>query len=137
MSTKPTTEAPVSSSNDKQRFSKQIDAAFENASKLAGGSLPPAEFYEQFLNTALGAVDAPAGVIWLRTPQGFLQIACQKDLDKVGLDAKRGGRQCHAEVLRQVFQSGSRPGRSCWSRRSGRMAPCPGGRGRVGPRPPT
>ncbi len=104
MSTKPTAESPVASS-DKQRFSKQIDAAFETASKLAGGSLAPAEFYEQFLNTALGAVDAPAGVIWLRTPQGFLQIACQKDLDKVGLDAKRGGRQCHNEILRQVFQS--------------------------------
>ena len=43
--------------------------------------------------------------MWLRTPQGFLQVACQTNLDKIGLDAKRGGRQCHNEVLRQVFQA--------------------------------
>ena len=67
--------------------------------------MPPTDFYTQFLNTALAAVDAPAGAVWMRTPQGFLQIACQLNLDKVGLDAKRGGRQCHNEVLRMVFQS--------------------------------
>ncbi|MFO0846991.1 MAG: hypothetical protein U0871_00320 [Gemmataceae bacterium] len=102
MSTKPTSEATVS---DKNRFSRQIDKAFEEASKLAGSSLPPTEFYEKFLNSTLSAIDAPAGVVWLRTPQGFLQIAQQINLDKIGLDAKRGGRQCHNEILRQVFQS--------------------------------
>ena len=101
MSTKPSTEPTES----KVRFSRQIDEAFESASKLAGSSLAPAEFYEQFLNRTLTAIDAPAGAIWLRTPQGFLQIACQVNLEQVGLDAKRGGRQCHNEILRQVFQS--------------------------------
>ncbi|MCS7020190.1 MAG: efflux RND transporter periplasmic adaptor subunit, partial [Gemmataceae bacterium] len=47
----------------------------------------------------------PAGAVWLRTPQGFLQLACQLNLDKVGLDDKRGCRQCHNELLRQAFQS--------------------------------
>ena len=103
MSTKPTTE-PSESAN-KNRFSRQIDEAFEKASKLAGSSLAPTDFYNEFLNVTLKAIDAPAGAVWLRTPQGFLQIACQVNLDKVGLDAKRGGRQCHNEILRQVFQS--------------------------------
>ncbi len=89
----------------KNKYHRQIDDAFEEASKLAGSNLAPTEFYEQFLNRALTAIDAPAGVVWLRTPQGFLQIACQVNLDKIGLDAKRGGRQCHNEILRQVFQS--------------------------------
>lgn len=101
MSTKPPTESPEA----KQRFSRQIDDAFESASKLAGSSLAPAEFYQQFLNRTLSAIDAPAGAVWLRTPQGFLQIACQENLEQVGLDSKRGGRQCHNEILRQVFQS--------------------------------
>lgn len=87
------------------RFSRQIDDAFEEASKLAGSSLPPTEFYEKFLNRAVNAIEAPAGAVWLRTPQGFLQIACQLNLDKVGLDEKRGGRQCHNEMLRHVFQA--------------------------------
>ena len=77
---------------------------FEAASKLAGSNLPPADFYQSFLNRTLSAIDAPAGAVWLRTPQGFLQIACQVNLEKVGLENKRGGRQCHNEVLRQVFR---------------------------------
>ncbi len=101
MSTKPAGD----SDNARTRFSRQIDEAFEEASRLAGSSLPPTDFYQQFLNRTLTAIDAPAGVVWLRTPQGFLQMACQVNLDKVGLDTKRGGRQCHNEILRQVFQS--------------------------------
>ena len=101
VSNKPPTDTPEA----KARFGRLIDEAFEEASRLAGSSLPPTEFYDKFLNRALSAIDAPAGVVWLRTPQGFLQIACQVNLDKVGLDQKRGGRQCHNEILRQVFQS--------------------------------
>ena len=67
--------------------------------------LPPTEFYQQFLNRTLAAINAPAGAVWLRTPQGFLQLACQENFDKVGLDDRRGGRQCHNEILRQVFQA--------------------------------
>ncbi len=104
MSTKPA-ESPEATANARSRYSRAIDEAFEDASKMSGSSLTPAEFYQQFLNRTLSAIDAPAGAVWLRTPQGFLQIACQVNLDKVGLDSKRGGRQCHNEILRQVFQA--------------------------------
>lgn len=110
---------PPAKENTGNRFSRQIDEAFEEASKLAGSSLPPSEFYEKFLNRALTAIDAPAGAVWLRTPQGFLQIAQQVNLDKVGLDAKRGGRQCHNEILRQVFQT--TPARPCMVEPQGRL----------------
>ena len=103
MSTTPPAGPPEAAS--KNKYARSIDDAFEEASKLAGSNLAPTEFYEKFLTTALNAIDAPAGVVWLRTPQGFLQIACQVNLDKVGLDSKRGGRPCHNEILRQVFQS--------------------------------
>lgn len=107
MSTNPTAEATKTqaSAPDRKKMSRAIDDAFEEASKLAGSSLPPSDFYQRFLNQTLSAIDAPAGAIWLRTPQGFLQIACQINLEKVGLDQRRGGRQCHNEVLRQVFQA--------------------------------
>lgn len=107
MSTTPTRkDVSTSPSGDsRNQYTRQIDGAFESASKLAGSNMPPAEFYQHFLNSALSAIDAPAGAVWMRTPQGFLQIACQLNLDKVGLDAKRGGRQCHNEVLRMVFQA--------------------------------
>ncbi len=101
----PTPTAKPMGTESRDRFTRQIDGAFESASKLAGSNLAPAEFYAQFLNHALTAIDAPAGAIWLRTPQGFLQMACQLNLEKVGLEGKRGGRQCHNEALRMVFQA--------------------------------
>jgi hypothetical protein len=103
VSTTPPTNPPEATARN--RFGRKIDEAFEKAAKLAGSSLPPAEFHEKFLNITLSAIDAPAGVIWMRTPQGFLQMASQINLEKVGLDARRGGRQCHNEILRQVFQA--------------------------------
>ncbi len=117
MSTPPTNTPEATARN---RFGRKIDEAFEEASKLAGSSLPPAEFYEKFLNVTLSKIDAPAGVVWLRTPQGFLQMATQVNLDQVGLDARRGGRQCHNEVLRQVFQS--QPTRPVLVEPQGRLA---------------
>ena len=112
---------PVGSSEDKNRYGRQIEEAFEAAAKLAGSNLAPTEFYEQLLNRTLSAIDAPAGAVWLRTPQGFLQVACQTNLDKIGLDSKRGGRQCHNEVLRQVFQAA--PPRPFILEPNGRLAP--------------
>jgi len=122
---------PAGSSEDKNRYGRQIEEAFEAAAKLAGSNLAPTEFYEQLLNRTLSAIDAPAGAVWLRTPQGFLQVACQTNLDKIGLDSKRGGRQCHNEVLRQVFQAA--PPRPVILEPNGRLAP---GGGEPGPVPP-
>jgi hypothetical protein len=122
---------PAGISDDKNRYGRQIEEAFEAAAKLAGSNLPPTDFYEQLLNRTLSAIDAPAGAVWLRTPQGFLQVACQTNLDKIGLDSKRGGRQCHNEVLRQVFQAA--PPRPVLLEPNGRLAPGPGEPGPVPP----
>jgi hypothetical protein len=119
------------SSDDKNRYDHQIKEAFEAAAKLAGSNLAPAEFYEQFLNRTLSAIDAPAGAVWLRTPQGFLQVACQINLDKIGLESRHGGRQCHNEVLRQVFQAA--PPRPVILEPNGRLATGPGDPGPVPP----
>jgi hypothetical protein len=105
VSTTPPTGPSGGERPGREKVSQVIDEAFEHASKLAGSPLPPTEFFEQFLNRTITAIDAPAGAIWMRTPQGFLQIACQLNLEKVGLDTRRGGRQCHNEILRQVFQA--------------------------------
>src|SRR6202453_167654 len=118
-------------SEKRDRYGRQIEEAFHAASKLAGSALPPSDFYQQFLNRTLSAIDAPAGAVWLRTPQGFLQVACQVNLDKIGLEAKRGGRQCHNEVLRQVFQAA--PPRPILLEPNARLAPGPGEPGPVPP----
>jgi hypothetical protein len=114
---------------ERERSSRTIDEAFEEASKLAGSPLPPTEFFDQFLNRTITAIEAPAGAIWMRTPQGFLQIACQINLEQVGLESRRGGRQCHNEVLRQVFQQA--PARPVLLEPQGRLT----GMGEPGPVP--
>ncbi|HEY3789984.1 MAG TPA: hypothetical protein VGL71_14085 [Urbifossiella sp.] len=114
-------KSDTASSDNRSKYGRQIEEAFEAASKLAGSNLSPSDFYQNFLNRTLSAIDAPAGAVWLRTPQGFLQIACQVNLEKVGLENKRGGRQCHNEVLRQVFQAA--PPRPMMLEPNGRFAP--------------
>lgn len=124
-----TPTAESAGTDAKAKYHRQIEDSFEAVGKLAGSALPPTEFYQQFLNRTLAAIDAPAGAVWLRTPQGFLQLACQENLDKVGLDARRGARQCHNEVLRQVFQAA--PPRPVLLEPNGRLAPGPGEPGPV------
>lgn len=133
MSTTPTA-APAATTGGggddaKSKYARQIEEAFEAAGKLSGSALAPTEFYQQFLNRTLTAIDAPAGAVWLRTPQGFLQLACQENIDKVALDSRRGGRQCHNEILRQVFQAA--PPRPVLLEPNGRLQPGPGEPGPV------
>ncbi len=108
-------------SDETQKYTRRIEEAFEAVAKLSGSGLPPSEYYQQMLNRTLAAIDAPAGAVWLRTPQGFLQMACQLNLERVGLDERRGGRQCHNELLRQAFQT--QPPRPILLEPNGRLVP--------------
>jgi hypothetical protein len=88
-----------------KRASLKVDRAFEEAAKLSGTDAPPSTFFEQLLKMTLEAIDAPAGAIWLKNPQGFLQLQCQSNIEQVGLDKHKNGRQSHNELLRQAFQT--------------------------------
>jgi hypothetical protein len=101
----PKTTIPPDGGEGLRKITQQIDQAFEAGAKLSGSNLPPTDFYQQFLSRVLSGTDAHAGAVWLKTPQGFLQIQTQIHLDKVGLDEKKGGRQTHNELLRRAFQS--------------------------------
>jgi hypothetical protein len=92
-----------------RRLRRQVEHAIEQLAALSGSNLPPAEFYQELLRKGLAGIDAPAGAIWLKTPQGFLQQQCQHDLGKVGLDDKPDGRQAHNQLLRFAFEK-KKPG---------------------------
>src|SRR5207237_5569833 len=85
---------------------RQIDLAFEEVARLSGQDSAPADFFQEFLKRVLEGIEAPAGAIWLRNPQGFLQLQCQVNIEHVGLDKHKNGRQSHNELLRQAFQMG-------------------------------
>src|SRR5437870_1460779 len=46
-----------------------------------------------------------AAAVWLRNLQGFLQLECEHQINGVGLDRHKNGRQSHNELLRQAFQT--------------------------------
>ena len=101
------TNLPVDAhdSTGAKRPNQKIDQAFEEIARLSGLDLPPSEFFQKFLEKVLEGIEAPAGAVWLRNPQGFLQLQCQLNIDNVGLDKHKNGRQSHNELLRQAFQT--------------------------------
>jgi hypothetical protein len=64
--------------------------------------LPAADYYAQFLQRVLAAFAAPAGAVWVRTPQGNLQLQYQVNMREVGLDRSEEARLTHDELLREA-----------------------------------
>lgn len=94
---------------DRRRLRHRVERALERLAALAESDRPPGEFYPELLGTALGGIGAPAGAVWIKSPQGFLQHQCQQNIDQVGLDDRSDGRAAHSHLLRFAFEAG-RPG---------------------------
>src|SRR5262249_48889492 len=89
---------------------RQINRLAEEIAHLSEQDLPPAEYYGEFLQRVLAAIAAPAGAVWLKTPQGNLQLQYQVNMAQVGLDRSEESRATHTELLRQVTMQGKQIG---------------------------
>jgi multidrug efflux pump subunit AcrA (membrane-fusion protein) len=85
---------------------KQINRLVEQIAQLSESDMSPSDYYGEFLQRVLSAVAAPAGAVWVRTPQGHLQLQYQVNLRTVGLDQNETDRQTHDELLRLAAQLG-------------------------------
>jgi hypothetical protein len=83
---------------------KQINRLVEEIARLSEMDLSPSDYYGEFLQRVLTAVAAPAGAVWVRTPQGHLQLQYQINLRQVSLDRSETDRQTHDELLRLAAQ---------------------------------
>ena len=92
-----------------RRIRRQVEHAIEQLAALSGSTLPPGEFYQELLRKGLDGIDAPAGAVWIKSPQGFLQQQCQQNISQIGLDDRPDGRQAHNQLLRFAFEKG-KPG---------------------------
>jgi hypothetical protein len=81
---------------------KQINRLFDEVSRLAEADVSPPDFYGELLKRVLQGLAAPAGVVWIRTEQGHLQLQHQINLREVGLVEDEAGRQAHDALLRQA-----------------------------------
>ncbi|HEV3443624.1 MAG TPA: hypothetical protein VG099_03220 [Gemmataceae bacterium] len=85
---------------------KRINAIVGQIARDSESDMPPSDYYGQFLQRVLDAVAAPAGAVWIRTPQGHLQLQYQVKMHLVGLDKSDSDRQTHDELLRMTAQVG-------------------------------
>ncbi|MFO0965833.1 MAG: hypothetical protein U0793_09660 [Gemmataceae bacterium] len=85
---------------------RQINRLAEEIAQLSEAELSPPEYYGEFLQRLLAAIAAPAGAVWLKTPQGNLQLQYQINMRQVGLDRGENTRQEHDELLRQATAKG-------------------------------
>ncbi len=87
-----------------ERTRQHINRLIEEAARLAESQIPPNEFYSELLQRVLQAMAAPAGVVWLRTPQGNLQLQFHVNLREVGIDRNEASRRSHDEMLRKIME---------------------------------
>jgi hypothetical protein len=85
---------------------QQINRLRDEVARLSESDIEPGNYYGEFLMRVLTALAAPAGAVWLRTPQGNLQLQYQIQMHQVGLDRNDAARQGHDELLRQTVQNG-------------------------------
>jgi hypothetical protein len=83
---------------------RQIQRLFEEVARLSELDLLPADYFGEFLKRVLTALAAPAGAVWMRTPQGNLQLQFQVNLQNLGLNRTDETQQAHQELLRLAFQ---------------------------------
>src|ERR1700689_2818697 len=93
--------------NQIEQARRTVNRLVEEIANLSEQNLSPAEYYGEFLQRILNALDAPAGAVWVRTPQGNLQLQYQIKMREVGLDRAPTSRQMHDELLRQATMKGA------------------------------
>jgi hypothetical protein len=87
-----------------ERARQQVNRLIEEVARLSESDLPPTNYYGEFLERVLQAIAAPAGIVWVRNPQGHLQVQYQINARQVGVDATDEARLSHGELLRQASQ---------------------------------
>ena len=101
-----TESEPQAQANLVEEARRHLGLLFNEIAQLSEQDLAPPDYYAEFLKRVLMALGAPAGAVWVRTPQGHLQLQYQINLRQVNLDQEGKGRESHDELLRQAFTQG-------------------------------
>ena len=92
--------------NQVEQARRQVRRLADEIAQLSEMELSPPEYYGEFLQRLMSAIAAPAGAVWIKTPQGNLQIQYQINMRQVGLDKAENTRAQHDELLRQATAKG-------------------------------
>ena len=90
------------SSEQVEQARKQINRLADEIAQISDTDLAPGDFFGEFLLRVMTALAAPAGAVWVRTPQGNLQLQYEINVRQVGMDKGPEIRQQHDELLRHA-----------------------------------
>lgn len=104
MANEPTSSTTTSQADAQQQEQarKQVNQLTEEIAQLSETDVAPAQYYSEFLQRVYFALQGFAAAVWIRTPQGNLQLQCQINLKELGLDRAADSRPMHDELLRQA-----------------------------------
>ena len=103
MSNEPTSSASSQgSAQEQEQARKQVNQLAEEIAQLSEADVQPAQYYSEFLQRVYFALQGFAAAVWIKTPQGNLQLQCQINLRELGLDRTADSRPMHDELLRQA-----------------------------------
>lgn len=83
---------------------RRVQRALNRLAVLSASDLPAREFYLEFLHIGLDGIDAPAGAVWIKTSEGFLQQQCQHGISQIGIDDRPDGSAAHSQLLRFALE---------------------------------
>jgi hypothetical protein len=102
----PNNPQPQVDASQIEQARRQVNQLADEIARISELELPPAEYYAEFLQRLQLALQAPAGAVWTRTPQGNLVLQCQSSMREVGIDRTPQDRAMHDELLRQAAMQG-------------------------------
>lgn len=79
---------------------RKLNVRLEEVSRLCESDIAPSQFYGEMLRRLLESLAAPIGAVWVKTPQGNLQLQFQINLKDAGFDRTDDNRKMHEELLR-------------------------------------
>ena len=85
---------------------QQIRGLVSEIESLSRSDVPPAEFYEGFLNRLVQALAAEGGAVWVLGEGGRLELAYQINLRLTRLADRREDQEKHGRLLRKIITSG-------------------------------
>jgi hypothetical protein len=81
---------------------RQVNQLAEEIAQLAEADLQPTAFYSEYLQRVYFATQGTAAAVWVKTPQGNMQLQCQINLKEAGIDRTPESKPMHDELLRQA-----------------------------------
>src|SRR5476651_2343721 len=95
-------QGTASETQQVEQARKEVNRIAEEIAQLSESDIQPAQYYSEFLQRVYFAMQGFGAAVWIRTPQGNLQLQCQINLREVGLDRTPDSRPMHDELLRQA-----------------------------------